>query len=173
MQYIREPNDSTQILHNKSFPTLANIIMVDTDSLPVVSGTDPSRCILDNFRIAIAVQITHILPSLTVDAAYRGIDYAKKDAHFSVPLSRFMIDGDMTEHASNFAQTFEPNKWLEAVRQHGPSLSFICNKTTLAATVLGQIYSLTRNRASGEGGYGTNEDGRGKKLVLGNYTGQV
>lgn len=60
-------------------------------SLPHVPGTDPSSCILDAFRIAIAKRISDRLPQLTIAQAYSGVDYGKKGVDFTVALPRFRL----------------------------------------------------------------------------------
>jgi hypothetical protein len=67
--------------------------------LPEVPGTDPSRCILDSFRIAIAKQISDALPPLTLEQAYTGVDYGKKGVDFTVALPRFRLPGKVDELA--------------------------------------------------------------------------
>ena len=59
--------------------------------LPHVPGTEPSRCILDSFRIAIAKIVSEALPSLTVEQVYAGVDYGKKGVDFTVALPRFRL----------------------------------------------------------------------------------
>lgn len=60
-------------------------------SLPHVAGTDPSSCILDAFRTAIAKRLSDTLPSLTIEQAYTGVDYGKKGVDFTVALPRFRL----------------------------------------------------------------------------------
>lgn len=67
--------------------------------LPEVPGTDPSRCILDSFRIAIAKQVSDALPPLTLEQAYTGVDYGKKGVDFTVALPRFRLPGKVDELA--------------------------------------------------------------------------
>lgn len=68
-------------------------------SLPHVSGTDPSSCVLDAFRIAIAKRISDRLPQLTIEQAYSGVDYGKKGVDFTVALPRFRLPGKPDELA--------------------------------------------------------------------------
>ena len=60
--------------------------------LPHVLGTDPSRCALDSFRIAIAKKVSDVLP-LTVEQVYSGVDYGKKGVDFTVAIPRFRLPG--------------------------------------------------------------------------------
>jgi len=68
-------------------------------SLPSVLGTDPSSCILDAFRIAIAKRVSDALPPLTIEQAYTGVDYGKKGVDFTVALPRFRLPGKPDELA--------------------------------------------------------------------------
>lgn len=67
--------------------------------LPTVRGTDPERCILDAFRIAIAKTVADALPPLTVEQVYQGVDYGKKGVDFTIALPRFRLPGKVDEHA--------------------------------------------------------------------------
>lgn len=68
-------------------------------TLPTVPETDPSSCILDSFRTAIAKQLSEALPPLTLEAAYAGVDYGKKGEDFTVALPRFRLPGKTDELA--------------------------------------------------------------------------
>jgi len=68
--------------------------------LPNVVGTDPSKCILDAFRISIAKRVAEALPPLTIEQAYMGVDYGKKGVDFTVALPRFRLPGKVDELAS-------------------------------------------------------------------------
>jgi arginyl-tRNA synthetase len=62
-------------------------------SLPEVPGTDPSRCVLDTFRIAIAQKVAAVFPQLSIEQVYQGVDYGKKGIDFTVALPRFRLPG--------------------------------------------------------------------------------
>jgi hypothetical protein len=62
-------------------------------TLPDVSGTDPSRAVLDSFKVAIAKRVADALPLLTVEQVYQGVDYGKKGVDFTIALSRFRLPG--------------------------------------------------------------------------------
>ena len=62
-------------------------------TLPKITGTDPSRCIFDSFRAAIARQVADALPSLTPEQAYAGVDYGKKGVDFTIAIPRFRLPG--------------------------------------------------------------------------------
>lgn len=68
-------------------------------SLPPVPGTDPSACVLDAFRTAIAKRLSDRLPQLTIEQAYSGVDYGKKGVDFTVALPRFRLPGKPDELA--------------------------------------------------------------------------
>lgn len=63
-------------------------------TLPNIPGTDPSRCILDSFRAAIACQVAAALPPLTPEQVYAGIDYGKKGEDFTIAIPRFRLRRD-------------------------------------------------------------------------------
>jgi arginyl-tRNA synthetase len=73
--------------------------------LPKVSGTEPSSCILDAFRIAIAKRVSDALPPLTLDQAYSGVDYGKKGVDFTVALPRFRLPGKVDDLANKVVDT--------------------------------------------------------------------
>lgn len=66
-------------------------------TLPLVPGTDASRCVLDLFRTAIAKRVSDALPQLTLEQVYTGVDYGKKGVDFTVALPRFRLPGKMEE----------------------------------------------------------------------------
>jgi len=67
--------------------------------LPDVPGTDPERCVLDAFRIAIAKHVADALPPLTVEQVYAGVDYGKKGRDFTIALPRFRLPGKVDDIA--------------------------------------------------------------------------
>ena len=62
-------------------------------TLPDVPGTDPSRAVLDSFKVAIAKRVADALPPLTVEQVYQGVDYGKKGVDFTIALPRFRLPG--------------------------------------------------------------------------------
>lgn len=83
-------------------PTLAPspfVLPADLPPLPEVAGTDPTRCVLDSFRVAIAKAISDALEPLTVEQVYQGVDYGKKGEDFTVALPRFKLKGKVDELA--------------------------------------------------------------------------
>jgi len=62
-------------------------------TLPNIPGTDPSKCIFDSFRAAIARQVADALPPLTPEQVYTGVDYGKKGEDFTIALPRFRLPG--------------------------------------------------------------------------------
>jgi arginyl-tRNA synthetase len=68
-------------------------------SLPTIPDTDPSKCVFDTFRTAIAKQLSDALPPLTIEQAYSGVDYGKKGEDFTVALPRFRLPGKVDELA--------------------------------------------------------------------------
>lgn len=67
--------------------------------LPQIPGTDPSSCVFDAFRTAIAKRVSDALPPLTVEQVYNGVDYGKKGVDFTVALPRFRLPGKVDELA--------------------------------------------------------------------------
>lgn len=146
--------------------------MSSTSSLPTVSGTEPERCVLDSFRIAIATQLTRVFPEIPLEKAFEGVDYSKKDSDFTVALPRFKLGGKGVKPdtlSAKFKEEFVPDEWVESVQATGAFLTFKCNSQNLAQKVLTQIDDLTNRSASGKPEYGHNESGKGKKLLLGSY----
>ena len=74
-------------------------------TLPHVPGSDPSTCVLDSFRIAIAQRVSDALPPLTLEQAYSGVDYGKKGVDFTVALPRFRLPGKIDELANKVIST--------------------------------------------------------------------
>lgn len=62
-------------------------------TIPDISGTDPSKCIFDSFRAAIARQVADALPPLTPEQVYAGVDYGKKGEDFTIAVPRFRLPG--------------------------------------------------------------------------------
>ena len=57
-------------------------------TLPDVPGTDPSRALLYSFKVAIATRVADVLPPLTVEQVYQGVDYGKKGRHSPLSSAR-------------------------------------------------------------------------------------
>ena len=74
-------------------------VPADLPKLPEVPGTDPTRCVLDSFRIAIAKTVADALEPLTIEQVYQGVDYGKKGEDFTVALPRFRLPGKVDELA--------------------------------------------------------------------------
>ena len=62
-------------------------------TLPEVSGADPTRAVLDSFKISIAKRVADALPPLTLEQVYQGVDYGKKGVDFTIALPRFRLPG--------------------------------------------------------------------------------
>ncbi|KAG8811869.1 hypothetical protein FRC18_003229, partial [Serendipita sp. 400] len=137
-------------------------------SLPAVEGTEPDRCALDAFRIAIASKLIQVFPSITLSQAYTGVDYSKKDSDFTVALPRFKLGGKPAEHAAKFKEAFVSDEWIESVETNNAGfLMFKCNPEGLARKVLTQINELTTNRGQdNEKEYGHSDIGKGKKILI-------
>ncbi|KAG8819776.1 hypothetical protein FRC17_010334 [Serendipita sp. 399] len=149
-------------------PSTSTSSATATSSLPVLEGTEPDRCALDAFRLAIASKLTDAFPSITLSQAYAGVDYSKKDSDFTVALPRFKLGGKPAEHAAKFKDTFSPNEWVESVDTTGAGfLLFKCNTEGLARRVLKQINDSTLNRGQyGEKEYGHSDVGKGQRILI-------
>ncbi|KAJ2915790.1 hypothetical protein MD484_g4636, partial [Candolleomyces efflorescens] len=156
-------------------------------ALPSVPGTDPSSCVLDGFRIAIAQLLSESL-GLTIEQAYSGVDYGKKGEDFTVALPRFRLPGKVDELGKKVIDKFTPNEYIESVVADKAFLHFRLNTTNMIRAVLTQVYELTHvvpaaQQASSssssasaskdseapskpEGLYGKNKVGAGKRVII-------
>jgi len=123
--------------------------------------------VLDAFRLIIAQKLHQVFPNLTVEQAYDGVDYSKKDSDFTVAIPRFKMGGKPTEWTEKFKNEWTPDEWVDSLTVNGPFLLFKCRTDTLTKVVLGQVDRLTRHTASGKPEYGSNDAGKGKKVVIG------
>ncbi|KAJ8456951.1 hypothetical protein ONZ45_g18513 [Pleurotus djamor] len=140
--------------------------MATSPSLPTVPGTDPSSCVLDAFRTAIAQKISDALPPLTVEQVYNGVDYGKKGVDFTVALPRFRLPGKIDELAGKVISKFERDEWVESITHDKAFLHFQLTTTSLIRQILDQVHTLTHEAPSGQPEYGTNTLGKGKKVVI-------
>ncbi|VDC03872.1 unnamed protein product [Peniophora sp. CBMAI 1063] len=140
--------------------------MATLPSLPPVAGTDPSRAVLDSFRIAIAKKVADALPELSVEQVYAGVDYGKKGVDFTVALPRFRLPGKVDVLAKQVVDSFQADDYVESVQHDKAFLHFMCRTPTLLRAVLTQVHEKTHESASGKPEYGTNELGKGKKVVI-------
>ncbi|KAH6911628.1 arginyl-tRNA synthetase [Coprinopsis sp. MPI-PUGE-AT-0042] len=139
-------------------------------SLPVVPETNPHACVLDSFRIAIAQVLSETL-GLDVDKAYAGVDYGKKGEDFTVALPRFRLPGKVDELAKKVTENFTPNEYIESVVHDKAFLHFRLHTNNMIRAVLTQVHELTHvvpqnAPAGGQGLYGTNNLGEGKKVIV-------
>ncbi|EJF58388.1 arginyl-tRNA synthetase [Dichomitus squalens LYAD-421 SS1] len=138
----------------------------DLPELPEVPGTDPTRSVLDSFRIAIANTVADGLEPLTVEQVYQGVDYGKKGEDFTVALPRFRLPGKIDELAKKVIDKFQPNEWIESVTHDKAFLHFKCRTSTLTRLILDQIHALTYDTESKQPEYGSNSLGEGKRVVI-------
>jgi arginyl-tRNA synthetase len=136
-------------------------------NLPLVPDAQPERCVLDAFRLAIAQKLHQVFPNLTVEQAYGGVDYSKKDSDFTVAIPRFKMGGKPTDWTEKFKNEWTPDEWVDSLTVNGPFLALQMQNRHPHQGVLGQIDRLTRNTASGKPEYGSNDSGKGKKIVIG------
>ena len=71
----------------------ARLMPFKLPSLPDVPGADPSRAVLDSFKVAIAKRVADALPPLSVEQVYQGVDYGKKGVDFTIAIPRFRLPG--------------------------------------------------------------------------------
>jgi arginyl-tRNA synthetase len=131
--------------------------------LPDVSGTEPSSCVLDSFRIAIAKHVADALPPLTLEQAYTGVSYGKKGVDFTVALPRFRLPGNVNELANKVVKNFTPDTYVSSVTHDKAFLHFQLHTPTLIRQVLTQVHTLTN---ASPPSYGTNTSGAGKKVII-------
>ncbi|KDR74214.1 hypothetical protein GALMADRAFT_571046 [Galerina marginata CBS 339.88] len=105
--------------------------------LPVLPGTDPSRAVLDSFRIAIAQRLSKTL-SLSLEQALAGVDYGKKGEDFTVALPRFRLPENVAELAAKVVEGFQPDEWIESIVFDKSFLHFRVNTANMISQVLHQ-----------------------------------
>ncbi|KAI0641457.1 arginyl-tRNA synthetase [Trametes meyenii] len=142
------------------------VVPSDLPKLPGVPGTDPSRSVLDCFRIAIAKVIADALEPLTVEQVYQGVDYGKKGEDFTVALPRFKLKAKVDELAKAVIDKFQPDEWIESVTADRAFLHFRCRTSTLHRLILDQIHALTYDTTSKQPEYGSNYLGEGKRVII-------
>ncbi|KAG5645324.1 hypothetical protein DXG03_006513 [Asterophora parasitica] len=134
-------------------------------TLPHVPDTDPSTCVFDSFRAAIAKKVSEALP-LTLEQAYSGVDYGKKGVDFTIALPRFKLPGKIDDIAGKVISKFEADEWVASVTHDKAFLHFQLNSETLVRRVLDQVHARTHLTDSKRPEYGTNASGKGKKVVI-------
>ncbi|KAL0058372.1 arginyl-tRNA synthetase [Marasmius tenuissimus] len=100
-------------------------------ALPPVPDTEPSRCILDAYRISIAKRVSEALPPLTLEQAYNGVDYGKKGVDFTIALPRFRLPGKVDELAKKVTEQFQADDFVETVTHDKAFLHFQLNTKTM------------------------------------------
>ncbi|KAF8196148.1 hypothetical protein BJ912DRAFT_956508 [Pholiota molesta] len=133
--------------------------------LPAVPDTDPSRAVLDSFRIAIAKRLSETLP-LTIEQAFAGIDYGKKGEDFTIAIPRFRLKEKIPEIAEKVIASFTPDEWIESIVLDKSFLHFRVNTPNMIREVLTQVHALSHSTPSGAPEYGANESGKGKKVII-------
>ncbi|KAI0715922.1 arginyl-tRNA synthetase [Cerioporus squamosus] len=141
-------------------------VPADLPKLPEVPGTDPTRCVIDSFRIAIAKAVADALEPLTIEQVYQGVDYGKKGEDFTVALPRFRLPGKVDELAKKVIDNFQADDWIESVTHDRAFLHFKCRTSTLNRLILDQIHALTYDTESKQPEYGANSIGEGKRVVI-------
>ncbi|KAF5379361.1 hypothetical protein D9757_007618 [Collybiopsis confluens] len=155
-----------QTLQNQRFKALEQVPLEPYErdhamlpSVPPVSGADPSTCVFDAFRIAIAKKVSEALEPLTLEQAYAGVDYGKKGEDFTVALPRFRLPGKVDELAKKVTEKFQADDFVASVKHDKAFLHFQVNTHSLIREILTQIHTLGDQ-------YGTNISGKGKKIII-------
>ncbi|CEL57421.1 arginyl-tRNA synthetase [Rhizoctonia solani AG-1 IB] len=137
-----------------------------TLNLPQVPGTEPSRAVLDAFRIAIAFQVHRALPQLTVEQVYPGVLYGVKGIDFTVALARFRLGGKPDEWAKKVTDSFQADEYVESATQLNGFVNFKLNTKSLMSKVLRQVDALTNHTEDKTPQYGSNSSGAGKNIII-------
>ena len=84
-----------------------------------MADTDPSSCVLDAYRTAVAIRLSETLP-VTLRKAYDGVDYGKRGEDFTVVLPIFQTtrpfkNSDFAEARSHRVHigSIMPGPWLK------------------------------------------------------------
>ncbi|KAF9522777.1 hypothetical protein CPB83DRAFT_863959 [Crepidotus variabilis] len=140
--------------------------MASTSSpLPTVPDTDPSKCVLDAFRIAIAQRLSSTL-GLPLEQVYSGVDYGKKGEDFTVATPRFRLKLKVDEIANKVTEGFQPDEWAESIVADKAFLHFKVNTNNMIRKILDQVHSLTHETPDKVPAYGSNDSGAGKKIII-------
>ncbi|CAE6414557.1 unnamed protein product [Rhizoctonia solani] len=134
--------------------------------LPPVPGTEPSRAVLDAFRISIASQVHRALPQLSVEQVYPGVLYGVKGVDFTVAMARFRLGGKPDEWAKKVVDSFQADEYVEAATQLNGFVNFRLNTKSLMSKVLRQVDALTNHTEDKKPQYGSNSSGAGKTIII-------
>lgn len=93
-RYLPQRPTTHRLLSNPRQLYSMSSITTNRTPLPTVPETDPSRCVLDSYRIAIAKIVGEAL-GLSVEQVYPGVQYGKKGIDFTVALPRFRLPGSV------------------------------------------------------------------------------
>ncbi|KAF8331282.1 arginyl-tRNA synthetase [Cantharellus anzutake] len=150
-----------------SSPTTSATPSTFSSTLPVLPGTYPERAPLDLFRTAVAIHINRVIPELSLEKIFDGVDILKKEGDFSVAMPRFRLPGVKPDvSAATVASSFQPDEYIETVKAVGPFLYFNARLSTFARIVLRTIDRETFRTLDGVPRYGTNDSGKGKKVLI-------
>ncbi|KAG8905021.1 glutamine--fructose-6-phosphate transaminase (isomerizing) [Tulasnella sp. 403] len=135
-------------------------------NIPNVNA-DPERAPLDAFRLAVATSVNKGLPQVSLENAYAAVSTGSKGVDFTIPVARFRLGGKPDVWAKQVQESFTPDDYLESVKAEGAFLSYTARTETLVRNVLSAINRLTHDSPTGKPSYGSNESGKGKKVVIG------
>ena len=115
-------------------------------SLPDVPGADPSRAVLDSFKVAIAKRVADALPPLTVEQVYQGVDYGKKGVDFTIAIPRFRLPGKVDVLAKTVIDQVCGNTRYMCIRDnHFPLVSVYLGRATCSSK---RTISSSRSRTT-------------------------
>ncbi|KAG9093214.1 hypothetical protein FS749_014830 [Ceratobasidium sp. UAMH 11750] len=135
-------------------------------TLPQIPGTEPSRAVLDAFRISITVSVHRALPNLTLEQIYPGVLYGVKGVDFTVAMARFRLGGKPDEWAKKVVDAFQADEYIESATQLNGFVNFRLRTQTLTSKVLAQVDALTNRTADKTPQYGSNSSGKGKNIII-------
>jgi arginyl-tRNA synthetase len=91
-------------------------------ALPTHPDADPKRNPLDVFRLAIASQVTEIIPEIKLQDAFPGVHVPIRGADFCVPMPRFRVPGTKPlELAEKVVKEVSNSKLLVTIAARSPS----------------------------------------------------
>ncbi len=114
-----------------------------------------------------AVHINRVIPELSLEKIFDGVDILKKEGDFSVAMPRFRLPGAKPDAlAATVASSFQPDEYIETVKAVGPFLYFNARLSAFTRIVLRTIDRETFRTPDGVPQYGTNESGKGKSVLI-------
>ncbi|KAF8074734.1 arginyl-tRNA synthetase [Lyophyllum atratum] len=121
---------------------------------------------LDCSRSSIARQISGSL-GVPFETALDGVDLGKKGCDLTVALPRFRLKEKPATLAQKLVSEFKADDYVESIDADGIFVHYRCHTGNLIRSSLDDIFKLSQPTDSRpHGSYGTNESGRGRKIVV-------